>query len=55
MFMSGGKSILVPQFHTRLLAGLIKKRSTTISGVPLPLHALIRNETFQNVDSVACK
>ena len=51
MFMSGGKSILVPQFTPDLIAGLVKnKRPTTISGVPTLYDALIRNEIFQSVD-----
>jgi long-chain acyl-CoA synthetase len=51
MFMSGGKSILVPQFTPDLIADLVKrKRPTTISGVPTLYDALIRNPIFQNAD-----
>jgi long-chain acyl-CoA synthetase len=51
MFMSGGKSILVPQFTPDLISELVeKKRPTTISGVPTFYDALIRNSIFQNAD-----
>lgn len=51
MFMSAGKSILVPQFSPDVIADLVKrKRPTTISGVPTFYDALTRNPIFQSAD-----
>jgi long-chain acyl-CoA synthetase len=51
MFMTGGKSILVPQFTPDIIAELVKrKRPTTISGVPTFYDALTRNPIFQSAD-----
>lgn len=51
MFMTGGTSILVPQFTPDILAELIiKKKPTSIAGVPTLYDALSRNAVFQNAD-----
>ena len=51
MFMTGGTSILVPQFTPEILADLIvRKRPTSISGVPTLYDALSRNPVFQQAD-----
>ncbi len=51
MFMTSGKSILVPQFTPDIIAELVKKkRPTTISGVPTFYDALTRNPIFQSAD-----
>ena len=51
MFMTGGTSILIPQFTPDIAAELIKtKRPTSITGVPTLYDALIRNPVFQSAD-----
>jgi len=51
VFMSGGTSILVPMFTPDILADLIiRKRPTSISGVPTLYDALSRSPVFQNAD-----
>jgi long-chain acyl-CoA synthetase len=51
MFMTGGTSILVPVFTPEILADLIiRKRPTSISGVPTLYDALSRNPDFQKAD-----
>ncbi len=51
MFMSGGTSILVPVFTPEILADLIvRKRPTSISGVPTLYDALSRNPDFEKAD-----
>jgi long-chain acyl-CoA synthetase len=51
MFMTGGTSILVPQFTPDIVAELIKtKRPTSIAGVPTLYDALSRNPVFQRAD-----
>jgi len=51
MFMTGGTSILIPQFTPDIVAELIKtKRPTSISGVPTLYDALARNPVFQSAD-----
>lgn len=50
-FMSGGKSILVPQFTPDDVAKLIKKKKPTfLIGVPTLYEALNKNQVFQNAD-----
>ncbi|MBN2360198.1 MAG: AMP-binding protein [Deltaproteobacteria bacterium] len=50
-FMSGGKSILVPQFTAETVARLIKtKRPSLLVGVPTLFDALSRNHEFQRSD-----
>ncbi len=51
MFMTGGTSILIPQFTPDIVAELITtKRPTSISGVPTLYDALTRNPVFQSAD-----
>ena len=51
MFMTGGTSILVPLFTPDILADIIvKKRPTSIAGVPTLYDALSRNPVFQRAD-----
>ncbi len=50
-FMSGGKSILVPQFTPDDVAKLIKKKKPTfLIGVPTLYEALNKNQVFQGAD-----
>ncbi len=51
VFMKGGTSILVPLFTPDILADLIiRKRPTSISGVPTLYDALSRSPVFQKAD-----
>ena len=51
MFMTGGTSILVPAFTPDILADIIiRKRPTSITGVPTFYDALTRNPVFQSAD-----
>ncbi len=51
MFMTGGTTILVPQFTPEILADIIaRKRPTSIAGVPTIYDALSRNPVFQKAD-----
>ena len=51
MFMTGGTSILIPQFTADIVAALVKsKRPTSIAGVPTIYDALSRNPVFQSAD-----
>ncbi len=51
VFMNGGTSILVPLFTPDILADLIiRKRPTSIAGVPTLYDALSRSPVFEKVD-----
>jgi long-chain acyl-CoA synthetase len=51
MFMAGGKSILVPQFSSEIVAKLLRtKRPTALIGVPTLFDALSRHRFRERVD-----